>query len=202
MVHDFSDRLEREASPVLNEWYRSNFKNLLGIIDVTDNRFYRHIGIDKFLIFKCPDIAKTICISIDEKARRRHYKDILAEIWSKREKEIPGWVWTCKADYIVYAYYVNGDLVEPPLFIPTVDFVTAIKTKDYPRKETKTITETEIWTTIFKPIPREDLPSKPPIQLTLEYFLKVKIPTWREVLEELKRNSLKREKRDENEEAD
>jgi len=201
MVHDFSDRLEKEASPVLNEWYRSSFNNLLGIIDVTDNRFYRQVGIDKFLHFRCPDIAKTICFSIDEKVRGRHYKDILAEIWSKREKEIPGWVWTCKADYIVYAYYVNGKLVEPPLFIPTVDFVTAIKTKDYPRKETKTITETESWTTIFKPIPKEDLPSKMPVQLSIESFLKVKITTWNEVLEELlkelKKLGLKPEKRDE-----
>lgn len=182
-IHDFSDRLEKEASPILNEWYRNNFNNLLEIIDVTEDLFYRHVGIDKFLIFRCPDISKIIYFSIDEKVRGRHYKDdILAEIWSKHEKEIPGWVWTCKADYIVYAYYVNGNLAEPPLFIPTIDFAAAIKTKEYTRGESKN----KGWKTIFKLIPKEDLPSKPPKQLSLEAFLKVKILTWKTFLEELK----------------
>ena len=168
MSHEFPDGvdLEKEASPILNGWYRSNFRNLLAIIDVTDNLFYRKVGIDKFLIFRCPDVANLVHFSIDEKVRRKSYQDIIAETWSKWQKEIPGWVWTCKADYIVYAFYQNKELLEPPRFIPTVDFVSAIKTKDYPENESQNLG----WTTIFKLIPKEDLPSKPPGEMKLQDF--------------------------------
>jgi len=159
--------LEKEASPILNGWYRANFKNLISILDVTTNPSFQKAGIDKFLIFKCPDIPKIISFSIDEKARGEPYKDILAENWSNWQKEIPGWVWTSKADYIVYAFVKNKELIESPRFIPTVDFVSAIKTKDYPINKAENLG----WTTIFKLIPKEELPSKPPSKLKLEDFI-------------------------------
>ena len=172
MVHDFSDGLdlEEKASPLLDSWYRNTFKNLLNIINVTKERFFQNVGIDKFLVFKCPDIAKIVYFSVDEKARNYPYDDLLAEIWSQKEKEIPGWVWTCKADYIVYAFVIKGELSGTPRIIPTVDFVSAIKTKEYREKETKTATANEEWKTVFKLIPNEDLPSKPPHKLRLEDF--------------------------------
>ena len=173
MVHEFSDGvdMEKEGSPILNRWYRSNFRNLLGIIDVTDDLFYRKVGIDKFLIFRCRDVASIVHFSIDEKVRSQRREDILAETWSKWQKEIPGWVWTSKADYIVYAFIRNKELVEPPRFIPTIDFVSAIKTKDYPVNKS----ENPGWTTFFKLIPKEDLFSKPPEEITLEDFKKIKL---------------------------
>lgn len=169
MVHDFPDsiELERKASPILDGWYKANFKNLIGILDVTAETFFQKVGIDKFLVFKCPNVAKIVPFSIDEKVRAQSWQDVIAEIWSKRELEVPGWVWTCKADYIVYAFVVNGELVEPPRFIPAIDFVSTIKTKDYPLKEAKNMG----WTTVFKLIPKEELPSKPPKEIKLEDFV-------------------------------
>lgn len=169
MIHDFPEGLglEREASPILNGWYRSNFRNLISILDVTAERFFQDVGIDKFLIFKCPDIPKIVSFSIDEKVRSRSYEDILAEVWSKWQKEIPGWAWTCKADYIVYAFVQNKELIEPPRFIPTIDFISALKTKDYPINKAQNLG----WTTVFKLIPKENLPSKPPRKLKLEDFI-------------------------------
>jgi len=139
----------------------------MNILDVTAELFFQKVGIDKFLIFQCPDIAKIISFSIDEKARSKSYDDLLAEIWSKREKEIPGWVWTCKADYIVYAFVQNDELIEQPRFIPTIDFVSAIKTKDYPFNDAKNMG----WTTTFKLIPKDELPSKLPKTFKLEDFM-------------------------------
>ena len=169
MIHEFSEglSLEREASPILDAWYRSNFKNLISILNVTSETFFQSVGIDKFLIFKCPDITKIVSFSIDEKVRSRPWGDILAEVWSKWQKQIPGWVWTCKADYIVYTFIENKELVELPRFIPTVDFVSAIKTKDYPVKRAENLG----WTTIFKLIPKEDLSSKPPAEIRLADFV-------------------------------
>jgi hypothetical protein len=173
MVHDFSDsmHLEETASPLLDRWYRNNFKNLLDIIDVTKERFFQSVGIDKFLVFRCPNVAKIVHFSVDEKARNKAYDDLLAETWSQKEKEIPGWVWTCKADYIVYAFVVNGELAESPRIIPTVDFVSSINTKEYRENKTRTQTQGEEWETVFKLIPKEDLPSKPPHKLRLEDFM-------------------------------
>jgi len=168
-THSFRDglELERKASPILDRWYRSNFKNLIAIVDVTIYPFYQNVGIDKFLIFKCPEIPKIVSFSVDEKVRNSLWTDFLAEVWSKREKEIPGWVWTCKADYIVYAFIIDDELAEPPRFIPTVDFVSAIKTREYPLNEAKNLG----WTTVFRLVPKEDLPSKPPHEIKLEDFL-------------------------------
>ena len=137
------------------------------MLDVTTESFFQKVGIDKFLIFQYPSIAKIVSFSIDEKARSKSYDDLLAEIWSKKEKEIPGWVWTCKADYIVYAFVQNDELMEQPRFIPTIDFVSAIKTKDHPRQET----ENKGWTTVWKKVPKEELPSKPPKTFKLEDFM-------------------------------
>lgn len=169
MIHNFlgSIELERKASPILDGWYKTNFKNLIGILDVTADPFFQKVGIDKFLIFKCPNVAKTVSFSIDEKVRGQSWQDIIAETWSNREKEIPGWIWMSKADYIVYAFVQNNELVEPPRFIPTIDFVSAIKARDYPLNEAKNMG----WTTVFKLIPKEDLPSKPPKEIKLEDFM-------------------------------
>jgi len=189
MDHRFQNGLnvEREASLILNRWYKSSFRYLIGIIDVTSDPFFQRAGIDKFLVFRHLDVPKVVFFSIDEKVRTKPYDDILAEVWSKKEKEIPGWVWTCKADFIVYAFIINKKLIDTPFFIQPIDLIEAIKTKakEYAEKKTKTITKTEIWTTISKTIPKKDLPSKPPKQLKLEDFLNVKLPDWRIIVEKM-----------------
>lgn len=202
MDHRFQNGLddEREASPILNNWYETSFRDLLSIIDVTSDPFFQRAGIDKFLVFKYPDVPRLVYFSIDEKARAKPYEDILAEIWSKKEKEIPGWVWTSKADFVVYAFVINKELVENPLFIPVVDFIAVLKkhSKECREKKTKTrISETESWTTIFKLIPKEYLPSKPPFQMKLEAFLRVEVPDWKVLLENVIQNEeeMKRGKR-------
>jgi len=178
MNHRFPDGLdvEREASPILNRWYKANFRNLMYILDVTSDPSFRQAGIDKFLIFKRPDVPRLTTISIDEKVRTKPYEDILAEIWSKKEEEIPGWVWTSKADYTVYAFVIDGELVGNPLFIPTVDFAAAIKRRGKEYQDT----------TLFKTVPKRDLPSKPPPQIKLDLFLKVENPDWRTLLRRVK----------------
>jgi len=159
--------IEEIASPILNEYYQKAFTNLIGIIDVSRDFDFQRIGVDKFLILKHFEIPKIIVYSIDEKVRDHPWDDIIVEIWSKREQETPGWVWTCKSDYIVYAYMDGKELAETPRFIPTVDFVEAIKTKNYPSNEAKNIG----WTTVFKIIPKQELFPKPPKKIGLHEFM-------------------------------
>jgi len=168
-LHKFTTQLEDLASPILNEWYKKEFSKLLGIIDVSKQTDFQHLGIDKILVFRYADTPKPVLFTIDEKVRNQAWDDIIAEIWSKKEKEIPGWVWTCKADYIVYVFFdmEQRALLESPRFIPTVDFVSLVKTRDYPLKEARNIG----WTTVFKIIPKTDLPSKHPKNIALADFI-------------------------------
>ncbi|MEM0096179.1 MAG: hypothetical protein QXL91_06320 [Candidatus Bathyarchaeia archaeon] len=159
-MHEFSTAVERLASPVLDEWYRENFSKLLAIVDVTSHAEFQHAGIDKYLIFKHPELPKIIHVSIDEKVRTQSWSDILAEVWSKKEKEIPGWAWTCKADYIVYAFFnpATRKLMEPPRFIQPLELIKLLKTKEYPTKLALNVG----WTTVNKAIPKSELSSRPP----------------------------------------
>jgi len=63
--------------------------------------------------------------------------------------------------------FKKNELIEPPRFIPTIDFVSAIKPKDYPVYKAKNLG----WNTIFKTIPKEEMPSKPAGEVRLEDFI-------------------------------
>jgi len=168
-MHKFSTAIESLASPVLDKWYRENFSKLLAIIDVSQNTEFQHAGIDKYLIFKHPELPKIIHVSIDEKVRTQSWSDVLAEIWSKKEKEIPGWAWTSKADYIVYAFFnpATKKLMEPPRFIQPLELIKLLKTKEYPTKLALNVG----WTTVNKAIPKNELNSKPPKEWYIHDFV-------------------------------
>jgi len=161
--------LEKECSPYLDSYYKRAFgDNLVGILDVSQMSDFQHMGIDKFLALKVHNLPKLYLFSIDEKVRKQKWPDYLAEIWSKREKEIPGWVWTSRSDYIVYTFFDNEtkQLIENPRFIPTLDFVTTIKLRDYPIIHAQNLG----WVTVCKTIPENHLESKPPRSFSLVDF--------------------------------
>jgi len=169
MVFEDSLKLEKACSPYLDSYYRTVFgQNLIGILDVSQIFDFQHMGIDKFLALKLQDVPRLSLYSIDEKVRGKKWSDYAAEVWSKREKEIPGWVWTSRADYIVYAFFdmKTKQLIENPRFIPTLDFVAAIKIGNYP-----VISAVNLgWTTICKTIPEDQLESKEPRSWSLADF--------------------------------
>ena len=169
MVFEDSLKLESVSSPYLDSYYRTVFgQNLVGILDVSQISDFQHMGIDKFLALKAQNLPRLFLFSIDEKVRGKKWSDYAAEVWSKREKEIPGWVWTSRADYIVYAFFdlKAKELIESPRFIPTLDFVAAIKLGNYPVLEAKNLG----WTTVFKTIPEDQLESKEPRSWSLADF--------------------------------
>lgn len=162
-MNDFSEKqkLEEIASPYLDEWYRMHFtSNLLAIIDVTKDPDYQFLGIDKFLVLKRPDSAQLAIFSIDEKVRKEKWTDFLAEIKSKEEKDIPGWVWTDRADYIVYAFFdfQNKALLEDPAFLVTTELQKLIKINCY--DEIRAVNRG--YTTVSKRIPAGDIKKKKP----------------------------------------
>lgn len=170
MTFDLSVEVEKACSPYLNSYYRTILReNLLDIIDVSQIPDFQHMGIDKYLVLKMQNLPRLALFSIDEKARKQKWDDYAAEVWSKREKEIPGWVWTSRADYIVYAFFnmETKEFMDTPRFIPTLDFVTAIKLRDYPVFEAKNLG----WTTVCRKIPLDHLDSKEPRSWSFADFM-------------------------------
>lgn len=170
MTFNDSLKLESLCSPCLDSYYRTVFReNLVGVLNVSQMSDFQHMGIDKFLALKVQNLPRLFLFSIDEKVRGQRWPDYAAEVWSKREKEVPGWVWTSRADYIVYAFFnmETKQLMDTPRFIPTLDFVMAIKIGDYPIIEAKNLG----WTTVCKTIPEDHLESKEPRPHSLADFM-------------------------------
>lgn len=102
----FEDRAySKEISKKLTSFYlsaNSPFWGCRSVEEVEDLDIQRQ-GIDKILYF-FDDRA----ILVEEKVRRKDYGDILIEVWSNWEKMKKGWIYTCKADYIVYFVEESG----------------------------------------------------------------------------------------------
>lgn len=94
---DLQYSLEERDNKFFDDFYYRNFPSLIFIEFINDIERQRK-GIDKILHFKS---GRTV--TIDEKKRRTDYGDILLEIWSVLERKIRGWLYTCQAEYLVYA---------------------------------------------------------------------------------------------------
>jgi len=142
-VHVFEDSLllEKAASPLLNQYYYNIIPDLLGIVDVSKKRDFQNIGVDKYLFVQNPGMPKFQWYAIDEKVRSRPWNDFAVEIISVLrndnniypEYNVPGWVWTSHADFIVYAFYnaEQEQFFEEPFFISLRQLKLLIKSKNY-----------------------------------------------------------------------
>lgn len=107
--HSFehSLRASRAASilPIWEETYRKAFPDFATMCDHSMNGYWQKQGIDRSVI-----LHSSKQILIDEKVRFRNhltgkvYTDILLEVWSDKERKIPGWIQKpLMCDFIAYA---------------------------------------------------------------------------------------------------
>jgi hypothetical protein len=107
-VHDFVSDLAWSQSQSDQPWweavYRQAFPNLATMTCVNGDGWAQRGGIDRVLTLTS---GKTL--TVDEKARREHYGDILLEYWSDQRRKAKGWVAKDLAcDYIAYAVVTTG----------------------------------------------------------------------------------------------
>lgn len=102
-VHDFSKSLSFSKSHASSSWwlpcYKAAFPTLKACAEIEHDGWAQRAGIDRLLVLEC---GRTI--SIDEKVREKDYGDILLEIWSDRDRKIPGWaIKPLACEFIAYA---------------------------------------------------------------------------------------------------
>lgn len=114
-VHEFDENLLYSVEPEESEYLDSVYKQIfpeLKDIEFIKTRGGQREGIDKRLYFKNGAI-----ITLEEKKRRVDYGDILLEMWSVRERQILGWLYTSHADYISYFIPSSQKLYILPLLL-------------------------------------------------------------------------------------
>lgn len=103
-VHSFQRSLaasnEQAENPIWLQVYQKAFPSLAAATCVRQDGWAQRGGVDRVLVLSS---GKTL--NVDEKVRYKDYGgDILLEVWSNRERRIPGWVAKDLAcDYIAYA---------------------------------------------------------------------------------------------------
>jgi len=107
-MNDFNECLkyshQAEDLPIWKEIYSKAFPTMVTMINHRQDGDHQRQGIDRSVI-----LSNSKQILIDEKVRRRNYKDIALEYISNDQRNTPGWV--CKpllSDYIAYAIPVAG----------------------------------------------------------------------------------------------
>lgn len=99
-------------SESLNRAYFNQFPHLVKIMPVTDIHLQKS-GVDKILIL---DGGKQIYV--DEKIRRKDYKDILLEEYSDFDRKVNGWLSRKKyTDYISYIIPSSGIIYFLPFLL-------------------------------------------------------------------------------------
>jgi hypothetical protein len=164
----FSDQLgdsyDVEMNNLLNTFYKKFFQNIKDII-VHDHNFstgdqkvkdkaLQKQGIDKTII-----LENNKKIFIEEKFREYkfwdiRFKDILLEYISIDNKDIPGWIYTSKSDYIVIVFK-GLEYDESELYIFPFKKIKkwVFDNPDIFRKYPNIIAPNVGWNTISKPVP-------------------------------------------------
>lgn len=110
MSGDFGQDLdysyEVAGLPFWLDVYRKAFPGFLAAHIPTGDGWHQRAGRDRIIVL---DDSSTI--TVDEKGRREVWPDILVEIYSDKEKKVPGWGNPDKrlnCDYIGYAFVPTG----------------------------------------------------------------------------------------------
>lgn len=93
---DLSYSLEKTEDDSINGFYLKIFPGI-SEIEFCKDMARQKKGIDKVIHFE-----SGYQVTIDEKKRRKDYGDILLELWSVKEKQKRGWLFTAQCDYITY----------------------------------------------------------------------------------------------------
>lgn len=101
--HSFSESLARshaaEDLAIWEEVYRKAFPTMQSMVNHRQDGDHQRQGIDRSVILR-----NSKQILIDEKIRFKPYDDILLEVWSDKQRKVPGWVAKdLLCDYIAYA---------------------------------------------------------------------------------------------------
>lgn len=106
-VHRFQESLDFSGRYTDAPWwgivYKEAFPTLLSMASVRADGWAQRGGIDRVLT-----LASGKTLWVDEKVREKDWPDILLEMWSDRDRRVPGWVAKDLAcDYIAYAFVPN-----------------------------------------------------------------------------------------------
>ena len=93
----------------LDAYYLRAIPGAVKIVPVTDIKLQRRGG-DKLVYLKDGRVVK-----IEEKIRRRDWPDFLLETQSRNGK--PGWLQTCRADYLAYVFEPSGTVYLLPVLL-------------------------------------------------------------------------------------
>jgi len=101
--HNFKDSLARsheaEDLAIWGEVYHKAFPTMQAMINHRQDGDHQRQGIDRSIILR-----NSKQITVDEKIRFKPYNDILLEVWSDKDRKVPGWVAKdLLCDYIAYA---------------------------------------------------------------------------------------------------
>jgi hypothetical protein len=104
MTHDFNQQLAySEAASDEQFWdaiYHKAFPNMVNAMLCSGDTKSQRLGIDRMIL-----LASGRTLKIDEKKRRKVYKDILLEYLSVDTTNAPGWIEKDLAiDYLAYAF--------------------------------------------------------------------------------------------------
>lgn len=165
--NQLSDSYDKELNDLMNAFYESFFKNVDSIrvhdIKSTDKETKKEDkkkqkqGVDKTIFLK-----DGTSILVEEKFREPKYwpnrlTDILLEYISIDTKDIPGWVYTSKSDYLVVLYKHPLELNESEIYVlPFKAIRKWVKTNNEQFMACKDIVATNTnWRTISKEVPLE-----------------------------------------------
>lgn len=114
-THHFRDQLAfSHGAADEPEWcaaYRKMWPDLAEIIDMRHPGEHQKQGIDRVVM-----LANGNIMTIDEKIRRKHYSDLLVEIWSVYEERVPGWTVSPgkKCSHVAYLFLASRTCVLIP----------------------------------------------------------------------------------------
>lgn len=102
--HDFRSSLAKSHAQADAPWwepvYRSAFPGFVSMQSVRADGWAQRGGIDRLV-----HLRDGTSLKVDEKVRDKDWPDVLLEVWSDHDRQIPGWMekdLTC--DFIAYAF--------------------------------------------------------------------------------------------------
>lgn len=98
-------------------------------------------------------------VTFEAKIRRELYDDILIETVSNTTRGSPGWIYTCKANCLVYVFLIDGTIKKGFIFdMPALRewWKTTGFYKGYPKRYGKT---GNLYKTENRVVPEKDIPS-------------------------------------------
>jgi hypothetical protein len=154
-MNDFDDDLAfshaQSDAPWWAEVYKQAFPGFESMVCVRKDGWAQRGGIDRVITLSSGKV-----VTVDEKARRRFWPDVLLERWSSEEHKTPGWVQKNLAcDYLAYAWVPSKTCLVIPFL--ALRRVWIDKGRDWIAKYPEKRAENKTYTTVSVAVPTEIL---------------------------------------------